>query len=172
MLLQADQPINLQYSHQIKSLPVTLSTRTCHLGNSCSKCRISFLFFLSETANSTNINKLKLTFVTDSDIKVKIKSSDDFYNETRGSQEPVIAHLVFNFTSKILADSFFFFLYHLMKFLYIISWKEGGFVIPPKFGSIWFSLFWGVDLSVIFYQNRDYFALKDKFHRKTWNICY
>jgi hypothetical protein len=32
----------------ISVLPVTLSTSTCHLGNSCSKCRISFLFLLSE----------------------------------------------------------------------------------------------------------------------------
>jgi hypothetical protein len=47
---------------------------------------------------------------------------------------------------------------------------------PARFGLIWFSSFWGEDLNVIIYQicliciigiNR----LKEKFHRKTRNIC-
>jgi hypothetical protein len=45
-----------------------------------------------------------------------------------------------------------------------------------KFALIWFSGFRGEDLNVIFYQNMPICIiginrLKEKFHRKTWNIC-
>ena len=49
--------------------------------------------------------------------------------------------------------------------------------IPAKFVLIWFSCFRGEDLNVIFYQNmpnlhnRYINWLKEKFHRKTRNIC-
>ena len=51
--------------------------------------------------------------------------------------------------------------------------------IPARFGLIWFSGFRGEDLNVIFYQNKANLhnrythvsRLKEKFHRKTWNIC-
>ncbi len=49
--------------------------------------------------------------------------------------------------------------------------------IPARFGVIWFSGFRGEDLNVIFYQNMHIICiiginrLKEKFHRKTQNIC-
>ena len=48
--------------------------------------------------------------------------------------------------------------------------------IPARFGLIWFSGFRGEDLNVIFYQICliciiGIYRLKEKFHRKTWNIC-
>jgi hypothetical protein len=49
--------------------------------------------------------------------------------------------------------------------------------IPARFGVIWFSGFREEDLNVIFYQNmpnlhnRYKLAVKEKFHRKTRNIC-
>ena len=49
--------------------------------------------------------------------------------------------------------------------------------IPAKFVLIWCSCFRGEDLNVIFYQNmpnlhnRYINQLKEKFHRKTCNIC-
>jgi hypothetical protein len=45
--------------------------------------------------------------------------------------------------------------------------------IPAKFALIWFSGFRGEDLNVIFYQNMPnlHNRLKEKFHRKTRNIC-
>ena len=48
--------------------------------------------------------------------------------------------------------------------------------IPARFGLIWFSGFRGEDLNVIFNQNMliciiGIYRLKEKFHRKTRNIC-
>jgi hypothetical protein len=49
--------------------------------------------------------------------------------------------------------------------------------IPAKFALTWFSGFRGEDLNVIFYQNMSNLynqginRLKEKFHRKTQNIC-
>jgi hypothetical protein len=48
--------------------------------------------------------------------------------------------------------------------------------IPARLGLIWFSGFRGEDLNVIFYQNMPNLhiginRLKEKFHRKTRNIC-
>ena len=46
-------------------LPVTLSTKTCHFGNSCSRCLISRLFLRSAIVNSEmryNILTLKIDF--------------------------------------------------------------------------------------------------------------
>ena len=49
--------------------------------------------------------------------------------------------------------------------------------IPAKFVLIWFSGFRGEDLNVIFYQNMPIICiiginwLKEKFHRKTQNMC-
>jgi hypothetical protein len=45
--------------------------------------------------------------------------------------------------------------------------------IPAKFALIWFSGFRGEDLNVIFYPNMPnlHNRLKEKFHRKTRNIC-
>ena len=55
----------------------------------------------------------------------------------------------------------------------ILKWDNPR-TIPAKSGLIWFSGFREEDLNVNFYQNMPnlHNRLKEKFHRKTRNICY
>lgn len=52
----------MQFKVDHLDLPVTLSTSTCHLGSSCSRWWISFLFLLSDTESSVR-NHTQIVYI-------------------------------------------------------------------------------------------------------------
>ena len=119
------------------------SVVNCVSINVCKKNNFKIAFPI-ETENVQQIVLFKV-YVLYSKMAATAKTKDPKVL-TRGSQEPVIAHLVFNFTSKVnrkwgagLSDTF-------------LKGTHSG-TIPARFGLIWFSSFRGEDLNVIFYQN-------------------